>query len=119
MKTTKTVNLTVTLDKTAIPPVVISCRKQLAAPGDTVRWQKQDPNDDFDITDFEPVGVGEAFQDMKTGGNGQWLSVVFSPDKTSWNYPYTLTVTSGDDEYTSDEPLAFPDDRRAVIRNGP
>lgn len=103
MSAMNTVNISVTLDTNANPPVVVSNRNQQATSGDTIRWQKADNNDSFDIVSLSPTGEGEAFSTANTGGNGQWLTSTYQPPDTSAGkeYPYTLTVTSGGKSYNT------------------
>ncbi len=120
------VNISVSLNTAANPPVVLSKRKQDADAGDTIRWQKHDNNDRFDITSLSPTGSDEAFSDATTGGNGQWLKSTFQPSGTG-EYEYTLTVTKDGVSCTTTETVARVAttdgkedglvERRPVIRN--
>ncbi len=124
-----TVNIYVTLDTNANPAVVLkeqngsSARSEPAANGDTIKWQKQDTNDDFDITGLSPTGTGEAFSTPTTGGSGQWLSSTYQPPSSDPDaeYPYTLTVTTGTPPnthtYNTTETSDQATDDRPVIRN--
>lgn len=122
-----TVIIYVSLDTSANPPVELknsggnSARDVTAASGDTIKWQKQDNNDKFDITGLSPTGPGEAYSTPTTGGSGQWLQTTFSPpagDPSGTDYPYTLTVTDEDGkQYTTTETEDTPDNGRPVIRN--
>lgn len=122
-----TVIIYVSLDTSANPPVILknsggnSARDVTAASGDTIKWQKQDNNDKFDISSLAPTGVGEAFSAPNAGGSGQWLTSEFYPplgDPAGTDYPYTLTVTDEDGEqYTTTATEDAPDPGRPVIRN--
>lgn len=126
-----TVIIYVTLDTNHNPPVVLkdgagnSARTQDASSGDTIKWQKQDNNDKFDISSLAPTGTGEAFSSPTPGGSGQWLQTTFCPpssDPSDTDYPYTLTVTVTDENgkqhnYTTTETEIAPDNGRPVIRN--
>ncbi len=119
-----TVNIYVSLDINADPEVELtdlgggSARSMQASSGDTIKWQKKDNNDQFDITTLEPTGSGEAFATATTGGNGQWLKSVYQPTSSDpeKKYPYTLTVTQDGTPYTTTESLSATNDR-PVIRN--
>ena len=120
-----TVNIYVSLDINADPPVELtdlgggSARSEQASSGDTIKWQKKDNNDQFDITSLDPTGSGEAFSTATTGGNGQWLSATYQPPGSDPGdeYPYTLTVTKGTDTYTTTGTTIKADDDKPVIRN--
>jgi hypothetical protein len=121
-----TVNIFVKLETDENPPVVLkdsagnSARDVKAAYGDTIKWQKQDNNDQFDISSLAPTGAGEAFSAPTPGGSGQWLQSTFNPpsgDPVDTPYPYTLTVTQGSSTYTTTETEDEPDNGRPVIRN--
>lgn len=103
MSSTNTVNISVSLDTSANPPVQISNRNQQATSGDTIRWQKSDNNDNFDIVSLSPTGAGTAFAAANTGGNGQWLTSEYQPPSADpgAEYPYILSVTSGGNTYTT------------------
>jgi hypothetical protein len=120
-----TVNIYVSLDKNANPPVHLtksgggSARSQQASSCDTIKWQKKDNNDKFEVSGLAPTGTGEAFAAPTSGGSGQWLTSVYQPASTDpkKEYPYTLTVTAGGMSYTTTEEENEPDDGRPVIRN--
>lgn len=119
-----TVNIFVSLDITANPPVQLvdqagnSARSKQASSGDTIRWQKRDNNDSFDITALEPTGNGTAFSTPTTAPGGQWLSCTFQPPSPDTEYPYTLTVTTSDgNQYTTTDTSKKRDEDRPVIRN--
>lgn len=120
-----TVNIFVSLDTKANPPVVLkdsagnSARSEKASSGDTIKWQRQDNNDNFDIDSLAPTGAGQAFATASTGGSGQWLTSVYQPTDSSptAKFPYTLTVKDGTDSYTTTETDEDPDNGRPVIRN--
>lgn len=120
-----TVNIYVSLDINANPQVELtqlgggSARSQSASGGDTIRWQKKDNNDQFNITSLTPTGSNQAFATPATGGGGQWLSSVFQPDCSSQTdeFPYTLTVTKGAVTYNTTKVSAELEDDRPVIRN--
>lgn len=120
-----TVNINVSLDTSANPPVVLtnragaSARSQQANSGDTIRWQKHDSNDNFDISSLEPTGAGQAFSSPAPGGSGQWLSSEYQPPDSAptAEFAYTLTVTSNGTEYSTTEQEDEPDNGRPVIRN--
>ncbi len=119
-----TVNIYVSLDINADPPVELtklgsgSARSMQASSGDTIKWQKKDNNDQFDIASLDPTGVGQAFSTATTGGNGQWLSATYQPPSSNPGdeYPYTLTVTQGTNTYTTTDTLNATNGR-PVIRN--
>lgn len=122
-----TLNIYVTLDVNANPQVILkdsagnSARNEKAASGNTIKWQKQDNNDKFDITSLAPTGPGEAFSAATTGGSGQWLQSEFYPltgDPPDTPYSYTLTVTDEDGHpHDTTQTENAPDDGRPVIRN--
>jgi hypothetical protein len=122
-----TVPIQVTLDTTQNPPVILkdssgnSARSVTASSGDTIKWQKHDNNDKFNISSLSPTGAGEAFSAPAPGGSGQWLSSDFTPpssDPSGTEYPYTLTVTAENGtSYTTTQTEAAPDNNRPVIRN--
>ena len=122
-----TVNIFVTLETSQNPPVILddsagkSARSVTAANGDTIKWQKKDNNDRFDIVGLAPTGAGEAFSTPSPGGSGQNLTSTFNPpagDPSGTDYPYTLTVKAEDGtEYTTTEKDEDPDNGRPVIRN--
>jgi len=119
-----TVNIYVSLDINADPQVDLtnlgggSARSMQASSGDTIKWQKKDNNDQFDITSLDPTGAGEAFATATTGGNGQWLKSDYQPTSSDPNddFPYTLTVTMNGTPYTTTESLTATDGK-PVIRN--
>jgi len=124
-----TLNIYVTLDVNANPKVILkdsagnSARDETTASGNTIRWQKHDNNDKFDITGLAPTGSGEAFSTPTPapGGSGQWLQSEFYPptgDPPDTAYSYTLTVTAeGGTTYNTTQTENAPDDGRPVIRN--
>lgn len=88
--------------------------------GDTIRWQKKDNSDDFNIKDLSPTGDGEAFAPFSTGGSGQWLESEYQP--TNLNpyaaFAYTLEVETPDNQtYDTTQRANLPTDNRPVIRN--
>ena len=119
-----TINIDVSLDTTANPAVELtkmsggSARSQKASTGNTIKWQKKDNTDNFDITKLEPTGPGTAFGTATTGGNGQWLKSDYQPTSTGPNdeFPYTLTVTKDGVPYDTTESPELTDDK-PVIRN--
>lgn len=118
-------NIYVSLDTSAKPPVHLtgqgggSARSQQASSGDTIKWQKKDNNDTFDVSSLAPTGNGQAFAAPNLGGKGQWLTSKYQPASTdpSDEYPYTLTVTSGGKPYTTTKVGTEFDNGRPVIRN--
>lgn len=119
-------NIFVELDTAANPAVILtdsagnSARGVQAVAGDTIRWQKRDNDDNFDIMDLEPTGTGEAFGDYSTGGSGQWLESEYQPTNTNpfASFAYTLEVETPDnDPYDTTEKGASPTNDRPVIRN--
>ena len=123
-----TINIFVTLDTTGNPAVILkdsagnSARSEGADDGDTIKWQKSDNDDDFDITELDPTGEGEAYGTATTapGGSGQWLSAEYTPTSSDPDaqYPYTLTVeTSDGTEYNTTKTSPDTDDDRPVIHN--
>jgi len=112
-----TVTIDVSLDTSADPAVVLSSRNKKAANGDTIRWQKKDNNDKFDITDLQPNGANSVFGAPDKGGSGQWLDSKFNGTGSGNEYEYTLTVTSGKNSYDTTKTTTEPDGGRPVIRN--
>ena len=122
-----TVNIYVSLDTStsANPHVILttlgggSARSQQASSGDTIKWQKHDINDQFDITSLNPTGTGTAFATATTGGGGQWLKSVYQPPSTNQDaqYPYTLTVTKDGIPYDTTKTTRDLVEDRPVIRN--
>lgn len=120
-----TVNIYVSLDTTANPAVELttlgggSARSQKVSDGDTIKWQKKDNTDDFDITKLKPTGSGKAFGTATTGGSGQWLKSDYQPTSSgpTDEFPYTLTVTKGEDTYNTTKTSIELTDDKPVIRN--
>lgn len=109
----------VTLDKSGDPAVVLTNRSQEATANDTIKWQKQDNNDDFDIATLNPSGTGTAFSTPTVGGSGQNLSCTYTPTSSDpgAEFQYTLTVTSEGVSYDTTKASTQPDEGRPVIRN--
>jgi hypothetical protein len=120
-----TVNIYVKLDTSANPPVTLtkeggqSARSRQASSGDTIKWQKKDNNDSFDISSLDPTGTGQAFGAPTLGGSGQWLKSAYQPPSTNpgAEYVYTLTVTLNGQSYTTTESGLAAENGRPVIRN--
>jgi hypothetical protein len=116
----------VSLDTSGNPAVILevaggaSGRAVQASDGDTIKWQKNDNNDNFNIKDLTPTGNGEAFAPYTTGGSGQWLQSDYQPTNLNpyASFAYTLEVETPDNTtYDTTERAGVPTDNRPVIRN--
>jgi hypothetical protein len=112
-----TVKLDVDLDTTADPPVQISNRDKKVPSGDNIKWDKAPGAPNFSFSDFQPQST--PFDSVSVQSNK--VECDFSPpstDPSDTEYPYTITVTYNDEEYTSDKStVTQPTGGRAVIRN--
>jgi len=120
----KTVTIDISLDIAAQPPfaqVRLTSRNKTAANGDTIKWQKRDDDDSFEIISLEVSGPGEAFSTPTLQANGKWLKSDFSTDgaPAGTAFPYTLTVrttTAPETDYDTTVELELVEDK-PVIRN--
>ena len=109
-----TVTLTVKLDPTAEPPVIISNRNQTVPSGSQIEWVR---------------ASGEAFKFIHLKGDPtnfinrnvlpEIITCDFVSDKPSNSkHPYSVFLTDGNEIYHSDDmSMMIPDDGKAVIRN--
>jgi hypothetical protein len=112
-----TLQLTVDLDTTANPAVIISNRNPQAEAGAKIKWLKKTGAADFNINSFDPQST--PFDNVSVTATK--IECDFNPpsgDPEGTDYPYTITVTYDGNTYSSDK-LEGPEPTgdRAVIRN--
>ena len=108
-----TLALTVELDTTANPPVVISQRSPKGKP--KIQWQRTGSKI-FTFKKFKDADP--AFSNVVITSNK--ITCDFSPpskDPEGTDYPYTITVKYDKNDYTSDKIDKAQVPGRAVIRN--
>lgn len=111
-----TLNLDVSLDTSANPPVVISSRKADANSGDKIKWHREGGALAFKFTSFEPEAV--PFTNVDVADNKTECDFQPGSDPSGTEYQYTITVEYDGDTYTSDEAdVTVPTEGKAVIRN--
>jgi len=120
------VKIVVSLNLANQPNVVLktlngsNARKMTASSGDTIEWRKKDSTSNFEMHDFSPTGLGEAFQNKSINPAKTKLTCEYTPTSTDPNaeFKYTLTVNVGKQTYdTTKPPAPGPDGGRPVIRN--
>ena len=112
-----TTQLDVSLDPKADPAVVVSDRKPTVPAGDKIKWKKNGSGPDFKFVEFQTEET--AFENVDLRNDK--IECDFNPPGSGGDvkeYAYTIVVTDGKNEYTSDEStVTDPTGGRAVIRN--
>jgi len=113
-----TLQLTVDLDTSANPAVIISNRSPKADSGGKIKWIKKSGALGFDIQSFNPKST--PFEEVTESASKVDCDKFNPPpaDPENTQYPYTITVTYDGNTYSSDELKGTePTGDRAVIRN--